>query len=448
MKKIIKASALLINSPASIQVSLLSRRIALSSLFAAALAACGGGGGGSDTGVNPPSPSPTPPPPAPPPASPPSGGSDPQLPTTPSALQSSLLKFAETAARNWNFEGHQVTSQFTEAQGRWDYTDTTYEPWLFDRAQVWHLLWQMTQATRWQQQATSDLAYYESRLDANGIFMNKTGEDDTKYSYVHPWSTSSAKNQAAYNATVQGWPNTANLAAGALWTERELWVALNAAVQMHASSNDAATRSAAHARAQAMLDQWDSVCAGRKAPLVTYTQHEGGGPGGTQPTDLVSSPWMSALYFQAARVYAQQRPSAAAQVHRQASDYFDWLNTPGARGFYPGTDAHPEFAGLFFPAYLAGGTTIGDAGPDEGHMDHALDTAGLIAFAIRAKTALGLPTVAAQERLMQMKATATRSFANWTRSTLYLPKYRLSPPRKFNWWARGLYELRINGGDG
>jgi hypothetical protein len=157
---------------------------------------------------------------------------------------------------------------------------------------------------------------------------------------------------------------------------------------------------------------------------------------------------MSALYFQAARVYAQQRPSSAAQVHRQASDYFDWLSTPGTRGFYPGSEAHPEFTGLFFPAYLAGGTTLGDAGADEGHMDHALDVAGFIAFAIRAKTALGLPTAAAQERLAQMKATASRAFQNWKRSTLYLPKYRLSPPRKFNWWARGLYELRINGGDG
>jgi hypothetical protein len=196
-----------------------------------------------------------------------------------------------------------------------------------------------------------------------------------------------------------------------------------------------------------VLNQWDAVCNGRGAPLVTYTQHEGGGPGGTQPTDLVTSPWMSALYFQAAREVATRIPALAAQVHRQANDYFDWLNTPANRGFYPGSDAHPEFTGLWFPAYLAGGTLIGDAGPDEGHMDHALDVAGFIAFAIRAKRALGISTTAAEQRLADMKAAATRSFANWTRSTLYLPKYRVNPPRKFNWWARGLYELRLNGAD-
>jgi hypothetical protein len=195
-----------------------------------------------------------------------------------------------------------------------------------------------------------------------------------------------------------------------------------------------------------MVDQWDQACAGRKAPLVSYTRHEGGGPGGTQPTDLVSSPWMSALYFQAAREYIAKVPSASNQVYRQASDYFDWLNTPGTRGFYPGSEVSSAYAGLTFPSYLAGGSLIGDAGPDAGNMDHALDVAGFVAFAIKAKQALGLPTAAAQQRLAELKTTAAVAFTESTRSTLYLPKYRINPPRKFNWWVRGYYELSVNGG--
>jgi hypothetical protein len=179
---------------------------------------------------------------------------------------------------------------------------------------------------------------------------------------------------------------------------------------------------------------------------VSYTQHEGGGPGGTTPSDLISSPWMSALYFQAARLYIEKVPSAANQVYRQASDYFDWMNTPGTRGFYSGSEVGSEYAGLVFPSYLAGGSLIGDAGPDVGNMDHALDVAGFVAFAIKAKTALGLPTAAAQQRLADMKATAVVAFTESTRTTLYLPKYRINPPRKFNWWTRGLYELVANGG--
>ncbi|MBK7531006.1 hypothetical protein [Piscinibacter sp.] len=61
-------------------------------------------------------------------------------------------------------------------------------------------------------------------------------------------------------------------------------------------------------------------------------------------------------------------------------------------------------------------------------MDHALDVAGFVAFAIKAKTALGLPTAAAQQRLADMKATAAVAFAESTRTTLYLPKYRVNPP--------------------
>lgn len=357
-----------------------------------------------------------------------------------------MLDFAETGARNWNHGGHNVDARFTADYGYWDYTDTTYEPWLFDRADAWRMFAELTGDPRWQSQASGDLTYYQSRLDANGIFMNKGGEQDTKYSYVHPWSTNPSNGVialAVYNATVRGFPNVPNLNDGSLWTEREVWVGLNAAVKYH----DVSGSSSALTRAKAMVDQWDTVCAGRGAPLVSYTKHEGGGPGGTSPTDLVSSPWMSALYFQAARLYVAKVPSAATQVYRQASDYFDWLDKPANRGFYDASVVGAEYAGLVFPSYLAGGTLIGDAGPDEGNMDHALDVAGFVAFAIKAKAALGLPTAAAQQRLDQMKTTAARAFANATRSTTYLPKYRINPPRKFNWWVRGLYELRANGAD-
>jgi hypothetical protein len=398
--------------------------IGLSVASIALLSACGGGSSGADNAAGNPAPPPAPLPPAP-------------QPSPASEMLLTLLNFAETAARNWNFGGHTVTNQFTASQGLWDYTNTTYEPWLFDRAHVWHLLAEMTENARWATQAQSDLIYYQSRLDASGIFLNKAGEQDTKYSYVHTWGGDAAKAQAAYGATVSGWPNSANLNPGALWTEREMWVALQAACNVYQINRQAQAR----VRAQAMLDQWDAVCAGRGAPLVSYTLHEGGGPGGTQPADLVSSPWMAALYFQAARQYLALNADAAQQIYRQASDYFDWLDVPANRGFYQGSEAHPEFTGLIFPAYLAGGTLIGDAGPDEGHMDHALDVAGFVAFSVHAKVQLGLPVDAAQTRLTQLKQAAKRSFSNWTRSTLYLPKYRVNPPRKFNWWVRGFYEL-------
>lgn len=380
------------------------------------------------------------------------------MPATDTAeLLRTLEDFAHVAAREWSYGGHTVvpgagaptgipgavpgSNPFTENFGLWSLTDTTYEPFLFDRPEAFRLLFAMTGNPRWQEEAIALLDYYESRLSSAGIFLNKTGEEDTKYSYVHSWSANAAKADVAYAAAQLGFPDVFNPTAG-LWTERELWVRLNASVQYFIRTKSAG----AIRNGRLMLDQWDAACAGRGAPLVTYTQHEGGGPGGTQPTDLVTSPWMSALYFQAARAFASLVPEVAAQVHRQASEYFDYLDTPSTRGFYVyQTDPQAEFGGLVFPAYLAGGTTIGDAGPDEGNMTHALDLAGFCAFAVRAKQALGQEAARAQLRLSQMKLTAARNFANQTRTAVWLPKYRVNPPRSFNWWTRGLYELVMLG---
>src|SRR5690606_5916417 len=283
----------------------------------------------------------------------------------------------------------------------------------------------------------------------DGVFINK-GFGDTKYGYVTPFVLAQAagvltpEQRAAairiYNAWLSDWPSVANLSDASLWTEREMAFSLEAAVGKYELDGDPS----AMVRAQELLNQWDAVCAGRGAPLVSYTKHEGGGPGGTQPADLVTSPWMAALYFQAARRALVLSTSVAAQVYRQVSDYFDYLDTEGTRGFYV-YQTSGEFAGLVFPAYLAGGTTIGDAGPDEGNMGHALDVAGMIAFAIRAKEALGLDTSRAVLRLAQMKVTTARSFANNTRTATWLPKYRLVPPRMGNWLIRGMYELHTLG---
>lgn len=365
-----------------------------------------------------PAPAPTPAPtPIPPPAPAP-------VPTPDATLLATLLKFAETWDRNWTFEGHVMDARFNADYGNWDYTNTTYEPWLFDRATVGYRLHQLTGDQRWLTKFQSDLAWYEARIDAGGIFTPK-GEDDTKYSYVTPFllagrPISDPVIQRIAARWKAEWPDNFNRST-VFWTEREMAFALEAAVGVGDT-----------ARIAALLNHWDAACIDG-APQVTYTQHEGGGPGGTQPTNLTNSPWMSALYFQAARRVNNT------QAKQQVSRYFDWLD---ANAFYDGALQHPEFTGIIFPRYLTG-ELIGDAGYDEGNMDHALDVAGLIKFAIDAKQALGQPTVKAEARLAEMKATAMRSFTNWTREASYLPKYRMTPPRKMNWWMRGMYELSI-----
>ena len=354
------------------------------------------------------------------------------------ALQQ-LLNFAETWDRNWNFGGHTVTSAFTENDGYWEYTDSTYEPWLFDRASVGYRLFELTGDERWRDKFLSDFTWYREHIDAQGIFTPK-GFDDTKYSYVTPFvlyeridgdQQYRAIARRIYDSWVREWSTSFQPdGSDQLWTEREMAFALEAATGWYELAGDAAALN----RATAVVQQWKTAAGSVGAPLVTYTQHEGGGPGGTTPQNLTNSPWMSALYFQALRRYYELTNDAEALA--QISKYADWCD---GNCFYDAALAHPAYTGLVFPRYLTG-ELIGDAGYDEGNMGHCLDVGGLLKFALFAKEQRGEPLTAIQDRYNQMQACGERDFANWTRTTDYLPKYRVNPPRKFNWQLRGLYE--------
>lgn len=351
----------------------------------------------------------------------------------PSALLPSLLNYAETWARNWNYGGHSVDSRFTSSYGFWDYTETTSEPWLFDRVTVGHRLFQLTGNARWRTQFLSDFAWYRQRIDAQGIFTPK-GAGDTKYSYVTPFllyerMTGDAQYrpvaQRIKDAWQREWPDTFNRGT-TFWTEREIAFALEAAVSWRELTGEG------NARISALLNHWDAASI-NGVPQVTYTQHEGGGPGGTTPQSLTASPWMAALYFQAARRVG------GSQVNEQLSRYADWMDT---NAFYDAAIISSDYAGLVFPRYLTG-ELIGDGGYDVGNMEHALDVAGLLKAAVDAKRALGRSTTATEIRLQQMLVTAQVSFDSGRRTTTYLPMYRVNPARKGNWWVRGYYELSL-----
>jgi len=300
------------------------------------------------------------------------------------ALLASLLNFAETASRNWNFEGHQVDSRFDSNYGNWDYTDSTYEPWLFDRPEAFMTLYRLTGNQRWRDQAESDAAWYEARIGGDGIFMPK-GFGDTKYGYVHTWRQSDA-HARIHNAWVSDFSSSYS-PAQSFWTERECGLAMMAALNYYVASGD----TSAAARVNALIDQWDAVRAGGQAPLHTLAQH-GEEFDNAYAAMRMSSPWMSALYFQAAR--KQRGIIGNNQVLEQVSAYFDWMD---ANAFVDGSAVHPEIAGVILPYYLAGDGIFYDREtPDWGDMDHALDVAGLIKFAIEAKTIRGEDTTRAE----------------------------------------------------
>lgn len=388
----------------------------------------------------------------------------PQRPSTPSILpnpiplqvrrieadddaKAPILKFAQTAARNWNFDRHDVPIPFSENQGYWTYEDCPahYAVWLFDRPSAWFKLFELTGSERFKQLGISDLKYWADKITPEGSFSCKSREADTKYLELEAfvfYETFTGDRQ--YRALID--KIYLKSAAGfaekytptvALWTERELGIHLGAAVDyFRLTSNENALM-----RAGSLVNQWtDMAGRGNGAPQVTYTQHEGGGPGGTTPMTLTNSPWMSAMYFQAARRYWQI--TGDDNVLKQASDYFDWLDE---NAFYDGGLAHPQFAGITIPRYLTG-PLIGEAGYSSEQMLHCPDVEGFISFAVLAKSRLNLPVEAAQRRRREMQSCANRMWSVWTRSggdSSRLPKYRIQAPRAFNWWLRGLYEASL-----
>lgn len=350
-----------------------------------------------------------------------------------------IRKYAQTAMRNWNFEGHVVADPFDRDQGYWSYDTCVqdYAVWLFDRPGAFWKLYELTGDVTYRTQAISDTQYFASHINAQGYFDCKTGEADTKYLVTRPFLTYEratgdqslrAAAARAYSQSAQGFDVTYSPSQG-LWTEREVGIHGDAALAYYELTGD----TQALARAAALVKQWTDM-AGQGVPLVSYTQHEGGGPGGSTPTDPVSSPWMAAMYFQFARNYWQV--TGDEQVLRQVSQYFDWLD---ANALYDGSLFHPEFTGVTVPRYLAP-SLIGDGGYDEGNLLHCPDVQGLVAFAVDAKGRLGQSIARAQQRLVELQACTQRMYANWTRETNYLPKYRIQAPRAFNWWLKGLYE--------
>lgn len=349
-----------------------------------------------------------------------------------------LLNFAETWDRNWNFGGHAVTAAFNESYGKWDYTESTYEPWLFDRATVGYRLFELTGNSRWSDKFLSDFAYYRARIDSQGIFTPK-GQGDTKYSYVTPFALYERLTgdqqyrpiaKRIYDRWASEWPSnyTANTS---FWTEREMAFALEAAVSWLEMTGDAGARM----RADALVNQWSVVSGSSGAPLHTLAQH-GEEFDNPYASMKMTSSWMAALYFQAARRYYAITNNT--QVLEQVSKYADFINQ---HGIVDGSAFSQGYAGIKVPYYLYGiGTFYDRETPGEGDLDHCLDVAGIFKFAIFAKQQLGQSASTAQTRYSQMKACSDRNFSDWTRTTSYLPKYRLNPPRKFNWQLRGFYE--------
>lgn len=403
-------------------------------------------------------PTPTPPTPTPPTPTPPTPGTPPssgelgamigtyQPFNAADPVDVAFSKFAETASGNFAFEGHSnacATGGACPYRSTWDQNVANLnseEPWLFDRATTFAKLYGKTGNTKWRDLAINMCRDYYSHIRVNqgnlsGFFDLSSYASDVKYSYTDcaVWYEKLTNSQefrpqveAIYQMTLREWPATYSTSTG-FWTERHHAYALGAALGRHALYGDAASL----ARARALFEVVNNMAASTGAPVHPVEQHEGD----SGDRRMMVSPWMSALLVEYLQTY--YRFSNDARVLTYLSRYTDFLV---ANCLYDGGVESPELRGRLMPWYLCG---VGADYEDQrgwGDMEHALDVSGVIAHGIAAKRALGEDPTAALNAYRQLRDTGIYTLNYWTRTEPTLPKYRLTPPRKFNWWFGSTYD--------
>lgn len=305
---------------------------------------------------------------------------------------------------------------------------SAFEPWLFDRATSYYKLSLWTGDPDLERHALSLVERYYALIDDRGEFTLKPG--DAKYAYTDGavWFEHLTgdrkfrpKAEAIFNLWLNEFPERYS-PAQSFWTEREMAYAFGAAVGWYSLSG----APAALARARALVDQWAAMSAGTGAPLHTLRQHqeEFEPPWAAR---RMTSPWMAALFFEYLQHYG--RLTVDRRALELVSSYADFLL---AHCLYDGGVNHPTLAGLLLPYYLCGvdGHYERET-PSEGDGEHAVDVMGILASAVAAKRALGLPSKPAFDAYRGLRRSAEHFVGR---------RSDVEPPRKINWWVGTSYD--------
>ncbi len=306
------------------------------------------------------------------------------------------------------------------------------EPWLFDRTATLFGVYVRTGDIKWLRHAHRSAQFYAGHIDGDGFFDLKE-DPDLKYGYGRSLlmdfqftgDPSLIETIERIAGAGDGWDPTYDLDTN-FWTERHQTYALLAALSAwEATGADEHAERArevaetSFAMAADPAGSWqDNGCM-----LHGMTAHEGAG--GDVP---VCSPWMSALFADAVWEYYLQTEDAGAvgflaDLAHYVADY----------GLYAGG----EGVDFTLPWYLASSEkTFSDDGP-WGDVEHTCDVAGLVARGAWAEKQRGGNSGPLRATAEQLLKGCAWNLDNWHRPRgpdSGQSEWRLSPPRKFNWW--------------
>ena len=222
-----------------------------------------------------------------------------------------------------------------------------------------------------------------------------------------------------------------------LWTERHLGAAIAGALYAYEATGEAVFKARITQIIAGMQADVSSPPAGypSAAQMQGVLLHRPEVHEGDSYADWIMSPWMSALLCESLwHYYLLSDDRVALQF---IGDYAEFVAEKGL--YRDSTDAH--LSAYWAPWYIAGlkqGHTDNGINDD---VEHAPDVLGLLARGRYARTLLGQPTVQIERQIANLRATRDFALGNWLRDSPGLPRYRLSPTRKFAWWYGTTYDL-------
>ena len=322
---------------------------------------------------------------------------------------------------------------------------TTDEPWLFDRATAFFQLAFRTGDVTYLREGHRAAQFYANHVSPQGFFDLKG--DDLKYVTGEAvatdyWLTGDGRLPDVHRRMnpVFDHGQNATYTPGGFWTERHAAAKLMGYVTGYELLGDAALGQKARDTFTVYLNHQNTPPAGAPDTGLLMHQKPDHGEGGAA-SEWVASPWMTVLLADAVERYYLH--SDDARVPAFVTRLADGLNAVGDSVYYSDdVDGTTHLQ----PYYLAGPnlTEAQHEFDPWGDIDHGLDVSKIFALAYYFTKKAGAPNSTYLGRFNELKQTGEAAFRYWTRPNgpaSGLSVYRLSPPRKFNWWFRTTADL-------
>lgn len=316
---------------------------------------------------------------------------------------------------------------------------SSYAAWLFDRATTIYQLAFKTGEFRFLREGHRAVQFYLNHINERGFFALKP-YDDIKYSYGESLVTNfilTGDNQIPNIITsmVPAWDtfNSDYKITTNFWTERHAAFQLKGYISAYELTGNLDFKEKAYNTFTNLLKMQNTPVDGvpnTGALMHTSASHGEGGE------HFIASPWMSVLLVDAVeRFYIQFEEPQVIDFVINLADFFkqDGVSLYEWKG-YQGKDS------FYVPYYLAGKdlTIKQHGGEGANDLEHGLDVSKIFSIAYYFSCLKNACDDSYLVPLSKLYKTATEfTLPYWMRTAapgVGLASYRLSPPRKFNWW--------------